>query len=73
MRSAGSSRGEEGLQGIEIIQDSVEIQKIAFSLIQKAMEEILVMYSTANAFHRQKHAGKIQLLKKSSNGTRSKG
>jgi hypothetical protein len=64
MRGAGSSRGEEGLEGIEIIQDPVEIQKLAFSLIQKAMEEILVMYSTANAFHRQERAGKIQLLKK---------
>jgi two-component system, OmpR family, sensor histidine kinase VicK len=63
MRSAGSSRGEEGLEGIEIIQDPVEIQKLAFSLIQTAIEEILVMYSTANAFHRQERAGKIQLLK----------
>jgi two-component system, OmpR family, sensor histidine kinase VicK len=56
---------EEGVDSevIEIIQDPVEIQKLAFSLIQKAKEEILVMYSTANAFHRQEHAGKIQLLK----------
>jgi two-component system, OmpR family, sensor histidine kinase VicK len=64
MFSAGSSRGEEGFEGIEIIQDPVEIQKLAFSLIQTAIEEILVMYSTANAFHRQERAGKIQLLKK---------
>jgi two-component system sensor histidine kinase VicK len=64
MRSAGSSMGEEGLEGIEIIQDPLEIQKLAFSLIQTAIEEILVMYSTANAFHRQERAGKIQLLKK---------
>jgi two-component system, OmpR family, sensor histidine kinase VicK len=63
MRSAGSSRGEEGLEGIEIIHDPVEIQKLAFSLIQKAMEEILVMYSTANAFHRQERVGKIRLIK----------
>ncbi|MFY9868357.1 MAG: hypothetical protein WAK17_01435, partial [Candidatus Nitrosopolaris sp.] len=56
---------EEGVdsEGIAIIQDPVEIQKLAFSLIQKAMEEILVMYSTANAFHRQERAGKIQLIK----------
>jgi two-component system, OmpR family, sensor histidine kinase VicK len=56
---------EEGVdsEGIEIIQDPVEIQRLAFSLIQKAMEEILVMYSTANAFHRQERAGKIQLIK----------
>ncbi|HXX98383.1 MAG TPA: ATP-binding protein [Candidatus Bathyarchaeia archaeon] len=57
MCSAGSSRA------IEIIQDPVEIQKLAFNLIQTAMEEILVMYSTANAFHRQERAGKIQLIK----------
>ena len=56
---------EEGVdsEGIEIIQDRVEIQKLAFSLIQSAKEEILVMYSTSNAFHRQERAGKIQLLK----------
>jgi signal transduction histidine kinase len=56
---------EEGRysEGIEIIQDPVQIQKLAFSLIQTAKEEILVMYSTANAFHRQERAGKIQLLK----------
>jgi two-component system, OmpR family, sensor histidine kinase VicK len=56
---------EEGVdsEGIEIIQGPVEIQRLAFSLIQKAMEEILVMYSTANAFHRQERAGKIQLIK----------
>jgi two-component system sensor histidine kinase VicK len=56
---------EEGVdsEGIDIIRDPVEIQKLAFSLIQKAKEEILVMYSTANAFHRQVRAGKIQLLK----------
>jgi two-component system, OmpR family, sensor histidine kinase VicK len=56
---------EEGVdsEGIQIIQDLVEIQKLAFSLIQKAMGEILVMYSTANAFHRQERAGKIQLIK----------
>src|SRR5215467_6274930 len=56
---------EEGVdsEGIEIIQDPLEIQNLVFSLIQKAMKEILVMYSTANAFHRQERAGKIQLLK----------
>jgi len=55
---------EEGVdsEGIEIIQDPVEIQKLGFSLIQTAIEEILVMYSTANAFHRQERAGGIQLL-----------
>ncbi|MGA9153944.1 MAG: HAMP domain-containing sensor histidine kinase, partial [Candidatus Nitrosopolaris sp.] len=56
---------EEGVdsEGIEIIQDPLEIQKLAFSLIQTAMEEILVMYSTANAFHRQERTGRIRLIK----------
>jgi len=56
---------EEGVDSeeIEIIQDPVETQELAFSLIQKAKEEILIMYSTANAFHRHEQAGAIQLLK----------
>src|SRR5215469_12961259 len=56
---------EEGVdsEGIEMIQDPVEIQKRAFSLIQTAKEEILVMFSTANSFHRQEQLGGIQLLK----------
>ncbi len=56
---------EEGVdsEGIEIIQDPVEIQNLGFSLVQTAIEEILIMYSTANAFHRQEYAGRFQLLK----------
>src|SRR5215469_7675201 len=56
---------EEGVDSeeIEIIQDPVQIQKRAFSLIQTAKEEILLMFSTANAFHRLEQAGGIQLLK----------
>ncbi|MGC2574875.1 MAG: ATP-binding protein, partial [Candidatus Nitrosopolaris sp.] len=57
---------EDGVdsEGIEIIQDPVIIQKLAFDLVQTAKVEILVMFSTANAFHRQEHAGGIRLLKK---------
>ena len=56
---------EEGVDSeeIEMIQDPVEIQKLTFSLIQTAKEEILVMFSTANSFHRQEQLGGIQLLK----------
>src|SRR5215469_13575654 len=56
---------EEGVDSeeIEIIQDPVQIQKRAFSLIQTDKEEILLMFSTANAFHRLEQAGGIQLLK----------
>ena len=65
---------EEGVDSeeIEMIQDPVEIQKRAFSLIQTAKEEILVMFSTANAFHRYEQARGMQLLKEGSNETRSK-
>jgi len=51
-------------EGIEIIQDPVDIQKHAFRLIQRAEEEILIMISTPNAFHRQEREGGIQLLNK---------
>ncbi|MGA9149426.1 MAG: ATP-binding protein [Candidatus Nitrosopolaris sp.] len=56
---------EEGVdsEGIEIIQDPVEIQEIAFNRIQTAKKEIQIMFSTANAFYRQQHAGVIRLLK----------
>jgi two-component system, OmpR family, sensor histidine kinase VicK len=56
---------EQGVDSeeIEIIQDPFGVQKLVFNLIQTAKEEILVMFSTANAFHRQERAGKIQLLK----------
>ena len=56
---------EQGVDSeeIEIIQDPVEVQKLLFNLIQTAKEEILVMCSTANAFHRQEHAGTIHLLR----------
>jgi signal transduction histidine kinase len=60
---------EEGVdtEGIEIIQNSTEIQKIIFSLIKSAAEEILVVFSSANAFHRQEYLGAMQSLKEASN------
>jgi two-component system, OmpR family, sensor histidine kinase VicK len=55
---------EEGVdtEGIEIIQNPYEIQKLGFKLIKSAQEEIRIIFSTANAFHRQEDAGAIQLL-----------
>ena len=38
---------------IETIRDPVEIQTIGFNHIQSATEEILIIFSTANAFYRQ--------------------
>jgi two-component system sensor histidine kinase VicK len=56
---------EEGTdtEGIEIIQNPVEVTKLAFDLIKSANEEVVGMFSTANAFRRQEYAGNIQLLK----------
>jgi sugar-specific transcriptional regulator TrmB len=56
---------EEGAKRefVEVIRDSFEIQRLVFDLINKAEEEILVLFSTANAFHRQLRAGTIELLR----------
>jgi two-component system, OmpR family, sensor histidine kinase VicK len=55
---------EEGIKSdfIETIRDPYEIQKIAFDLIGQSKEEILVLFSSVNAFQRQKRAGTIELL-----------
>ncbi|MDQ4022745.1 MAG: HAMP domain-containing histidine kinase, partial [Thermoproteota archaeon] len=56
---------EEGIEPeiIETIRDPVEIQMLAFELIKSAAYEILVIFSTANAFHRQERAGAMELFK----------
>ncbi len=56
---------EEGLQTeiIKVIRDSNEIQKLGFDLLRSAKENVEIIFSTANAFHRQKRIGGIiQLL-----------
>jgi len=60
---------EEGIdtEGIEIIQNPAEIQKHTFNLVKSAKEEILVIFSTANAFHRQEYLGAMQFLKEAAN------
>jgi hypothetical protein len=59
---------EEGAKRdfVETIRDSSEIQKIGFDLIKKAEEEILILFSTPNAFFLQGKAGggrALELLK----------
>jgi two-component system, OmpR family, sensor histidine kinase VicK len=56
---------EEGAKRefVETIRDPSEIQKVGFDLIKAAEEEILIIFSTANAFHRQIRAEVLQLLK----------
>jgi two-component system sensor histidine kinase VicK len=56
---------EEGvdLADIRIIQNPKEGLNIAWSLIRSAQEEVLIMFSTANAFRRQIEVGGLQLLR----------
>lgn len=56
---------EEGAKRefVETIREPSEIQKLGIDLIKKAEEEILVLFSTANAFPRQDKAGALDLLR----------
>ncbi len=47
---------------IQVIQDPVQIQTIGHEIAKTAKNEILIMYSSANAFHRQEKLGAIQSL-----------
>jgi signal transduction histidine kinase len=49
-------------EGIGIIRNPFEVQKLVFDLLRLAQEEILIVFSTSNAFHRQEKAGSIKLL-----------
>lgn len=55
---------EEGvdLADIKIIQNPKEGLSVAWSVIRAAQEEVLIMFSTANAFRRQIEMGGLQLL-----------
>jgi two-component system, OmpR family, sensor histidine kinase VicK len=48
---------------LQIIRDPAEVQKLGFELIRSAKEEILIIFSTANAFHRQMRVGGAKLLR----------
>ena len=47
---------------IQVIQDPVQIQNIGYEIGKAAKDEILIIYSSANAFHRQEKLGAIQSL-----------
>ena len=47
---------------IETIENPVATQERALELIKSAKEEILIIFSTSNAFRRQERAGAIDLL-----------
>lgn len=48
---------------VETVRDPYEIQKLGFDLIKAAEDEIIVLFSTANAFRHQEKAGALELLK----------
>ena len=67
---------EEGAKRefVETIRDPSEVQKIGFDLIKNAEEEILVLFSTPNAFLLQEKAvggGAFDLLKEASSSLRN--
>jgi hypothetical protein len=54
-------------QVFQIIRDPAEVQELAFKLVWSTENEILGLFSTQNAFHRQERMGilpKLQQLKK---------
>jgi len=48
---------------IETSSNPADIQNKVFSLLDSANNEILVLFATSNAFHRQDHAGSLEKLK----------
>jgi two-component system sensor histidine kinase VicK len=48
---------------VETVRDPYEIQKLGFDLIKRATEEISMLFSAANAFHRQAKAEDLLLLR----------
>ena len=60
-------------QVFQIIGDPSEIQELAFKLAWSTENEILGLFSTSNAFHRQERMGilpKLQQLKKNNDKLR---
>jgi len=56
-----------GNETFEIIKDPVQVQELAFKLAWSSESEILGLFSTANAFHRQERMGilpKLQEMRK---------
>ena len=48
---------------IESINDPIDLQTKVVELLSVARKEILVIFSTSNAFHRQERIGSIKILK----------
>ncbi|HJT84701.1 MAG TPA: HAMP domain-containing sensor histidine kinase [Nitrososphaeraceae archaeon] len=50
-------------EGIGIIRNPYEVQKLVFDLLRTTEDEILIVFSTANAFHRQEKVGTIKIVR----------
>src|SRR5215831_19105247 len=48
---------------VQVIQDPVQIQNISYEIGRAAKNEMLIIYSSANAFHRQEKLGAIKSLR----------
>src|SRR5215831_7995531 len=48
---------------VQVIQDPVQIQNISYEIGRAAKNEMLIIYSSANAFHRQENLGAIKSLR----------
>jgi two-component system sensor histidine kinase VicK len=57
---------EEGIRPdfIEIIRDPLETTRIGSTMVTSAVEEILIVFPTVNAFHRLENDGFIQLVQR---------
>jgi signal transduction histidine kinase len=60
---------EEGIKPgfIETIREAYKAQNIAFDLVGSSKEEILIIFSTSNAFFRQERAGSLAMLSEAAN------
>ncbi|WP_148699950.1 ATP-binding protein [Candidatus Nitrososphaera evergladensis] len=61
---------EEGIgpEFIETIKDPDKVLKLGYDLLKEAKSEVLVIFSSANAFLRQERAGLMRLLTKMAEG-----
>jgi two-component system, OmpR family, sensor histidine kinase VicK len=48
----------------EVIKSAEDAEKLEWDLLRKATKEVLIIYSTANAFYTQERSGTIQFLNK---------
>ena len=54
--------GRTSNETFEIIKDPIQVQELAFRLAESSESEILILFSTANAFHRQERMGALLKL-----------